>query len=554
MHVGDSDLRYDALFKTMEIGILVARLEERGNGKRDLRLIEANAALEELFSLSDGLLIGRFLGDLLPPDRRDAIDRIIAATRGSVKPADRAFDIQLGSADYHVVPYAPAPGFVALTVEDITARLVFERELEAAKKTAEDALEVKGRFLSNMSHEIRNPLNGILGMASLLEHAGVSPEQKILLGNLIASGELLRDTVSGILDLVSLETRQWRIELGEFAIVPFLESLAETHRPGAAQKGLSLELSIAADLPPVLVGDPKSLRHLLDNLLSNAVKFTDKGSVTLLAAPDGGGAGDPERVLSFEVRDTGIGIEGDKAAALFERFGQLDASYTKRFAGTGLGLSLVKQLVEVMGGSVAVRSELGKGSSFILRLPFSVAQAASAIAAEPRGKASPGGAENPGGAVSEKGSGGAGGAGAAVGGARRLEVLVAEDNSVNRLYLEKILRREACDVVATRDGREALLRYMDKPYDLIFLDVQMPEMDGITCSALIRERERGRGLSSPIIGMSGYSSEADLGKCRAAGMDGVLVKPINAREVERIVALAGEDRGALRAYLGRLAR
>lgn len=542
MHVGDSDLRYDALFKTMEIGILVARIEERGNGKRDLRLIEANAALEELFRLRDELLVGRFLGDLLPPDRRDAIDRIIAATRGSVKPADRAFDIQLGSTDYHVVPYAPAPGFVALTVEDITARLAFERELEAANKIAEEALEVKSRFLSNMSHEIRNPLNGILGMASLLEHTGVSPEQNILLRNLIASGELLRDTVSGILDLVSLETRQWRIELAEFAILPFLECLAETHRPGAAQKGLSLELALAGDLPLVLVGDPKSLRLLLDNLLSNAVKFTENGSVTLLAAPDGGSAGDPERVLRFEVRDTGIGIEDDRATALFERFGQLDASYTKRFAGTGLGLSLVKQLAEVMGGSVVVRSELGKGSSFILRLPFSVAETPTKDGPMLCDEALPSRAE------SGTGAGTAG----SLGGMRRLEVLVAEDNGVNRLYLEKTLRRESCDVVATRDGREALLRYMDKPYDLVFLDVQMPEMDGITCSALIRERERGRGRRSPIIGMSGYSSEADLCKCRAAGMDGVLVKPIQAREVEKIIALAGAGPDALRAYLGRL--
>ncbi len=544
MHVGDSDLRYDALFKTMETGILVARIEVRGSGKRDLRLIEANAALEELFRLGDRQLVGRFLGDLLPPDRRDAIDRIIAATSGSVKPAERAFDIQLGSVDYHVVPYAPAPGFVALTVEDITARLVFERELAAAKKTAEEALEVKSRFLSNMSHEIRNPLNGILGMASLLEHAGVSADQKILLRNLIASGELLRDTVSGILDLVSLETRQWRIELAEFAILPFLERLAEKHRPSAAQKGLALELSIAADLPTILVGDPKSLGHLLDNLLSNAVKFTERGSVTLIAAPEGGSYGDRERVIGFEVRDTGIGIEDGKAAALFERFGQLDASYTKRFAGTGLGLSLVKQLAEVMGGSVLVRSELGKGSSFILRLPFSVADATAAADPGLREAPSRDPVEGLLPAMEEA---------VAAGAVRRLEVLVAEDNSVNRLYLEKILRREACDVVATRDGREALLRYMDKPYDLIFLDVQMPEMDGITCSALIREREKGRGVRSPIIGMSGYSSEADLGKCRAAGMDGVLVKPINAGDVAKIIALAGADRDALRAYLGRLA-
>ena len=395
-------------------------------------------------------------------------------------------------------------------VEARTAELVgLNRDLTDAKDHAEAASRAKSEFLANMSHELRTPMNGVLGMTELVLMSPLTPDQRESVTTAYNSAASLLDLLNDILDFSKIEAGKMELEAAPFEVAPLVESSLSVVRLTAQRKGLRLEADVDRGLPPWLVGDASRVRQVLVNLLGNAVKFTEQGSVTLsLAVEDAG----PERTrVRFGVRDTGIGIPADKHDRIFGAFTQADGSTTRRFGGTGLGLTISLRLVGLMGGKLEIESEVGRGSLFHFAVDLGVH--AGAALEEPRAKLA---------ALAATSRSG-------------LHVLLAEDNKVNQRVAARFLERLGHSVVVANDGREAVDRWREQPFDLVLMDVQMPEMDGFEAVAAIRYAELDRGTRTPVVALTAHAMSGDRERCLAAGMDGYLTKPIKlAQLVEAI--------------------
>ena len=368
------------------------------------------------------------------------------------------------------------------------------RLLEDARLRSEDANRAKGEFLANVSHEIRTPLSAIIGMAQHMFHSGATTE---MLRRIQSSAEGLMAIIGDILDFSKIESRKLTLDREPFGLRSTLSDAVETLRVRAADKRLALELEVLDDVPDGLVGDAMRLRQVLINLLGNAIKFTDRGEVRLRV----GVASQPpgEVCLHFAVIDTGIGIPRDKQDVVFDAFAQADGSATRRHGGTGLGLSISARLVELMGGDIWVESVPGQGSAFRFTAMFALPQAAAvapAPAEEPREPRRP------------------------------LGVLVVEDEDVHRELVAALLLGRGHRVITARNGREALLELSRHTVDLVLMDLQMPELDGMQAAATIREWERSTGGHLPIVAMTASALADDPEKCLAAGMDRFVTKPI----------------------------
>jgi len=379
---------------------------------------------------------------------------------------------------------------------EIQERSVVNQELRQAKDKAEDAARLKSEFLANMSHEIRTPLNGVTGMITLaLDHCAVPDEREQLEAAKTAALSLTA-ILNDILDLSRLEAGKLKIESVAFDLGATLRAGLRIFDIAVAEKDLRLTMDVSPDCPPRVLGDPVRLRQVLINLVGNAVKFTLEGEVRIqVSAPQ------PGRVR-MEVRDTGIGIPADKLQVIFEAFTQADGSHTRRFGGSGLGLTITKRLVTLMGGEISASSEPGRGSVFSIEVPLPPAPPGpSTFETQPA---------------------------APVVRLPKLHVLVAEDNPVNQKVAAGILRRQSCTVVVATNGRQAFDAFLKEHFDLILMDVQMPELDGLEASKLIREEERRRSLDrTPIIAVTAHASAAQHEQCRAHGMDAVVTKPID---------------------------
>ena len=395
--------------------------------------------------------------------------------------------------------------------EQVSARTAelrkLNEELTGAKEKAESGSRAKSEFLANMSHEIRTPMNGILGMIEVMLDAGTLPEQAESLLIVKNSAEALLAIINDILDFSKIEAGKLDVDLIPFAV---RECVADTVRllsVRAGQKGLQLVCDIHPEVPDRIHGDPLRLRQVLLNLLGNAVKFTDFGnvSVEISAVPR-----DDGRELEFAVRDTGMGIPKEKQDTIFQAFAQADGSMTRRFSGTGLGLTISSRLVEMMGGRIWVESRPGQGSCFRFTVP----------ATEPAfGETAP--VESPADTPIAAGSGCA----------HSLRVLVAEDHPVNQQIVVRMLENyRHCPVLAC-NGREALEALTRGPFDLILMDVQMPIMNGLETAQAIRRTERGSGRHIPIIAMTAHAMKGDRELCLQSGMDGYLSKPVRIREL-----------------------
>jgi PAS domain S-box-containing protein len=391
-------------------------------------------------------------------------------------------------------------GFI-LDCRDITERKRDAEELKRAQKTKE-------QFLANISHEIRTPINGIAGMATLLSQKPGKAEQEMYLSAIRSAADNLKVIINDILDLASIESGKLKLEQIGFNLNDQLQSLLSTFSHQANEKALKLELELQEEANKIFLGDPVRLNQILINLISNALKFTHIGFISIKCS-----VLKQERKkyqLKFEVSDSGIGIPKDKLKTIFESFSQADVSVTRKYGGTGLGLTIVRQLVELQGGTISVKSQIDVGSTFTFTLPYQISDARSIhrnkLQAGSHGRKT----------------------------LKDLHVLLVEDNDINRLYASSILKTWGCEVASAENGFVAVEKVKNQSFNVVLMDIQMPVMDGFEATKAIRSLSNPKN-KVPIIALTANATRRDVEKCLAEGMDNCIAKPFTPEELFKII-------------------
>jgi hypothetical protein len=393
--------------------------------------------------------------------------------------------------------------------QNVTAEKEFQDALVHAKVAAEDALKVRGKFLANMSHEIRTPMNGVIGMTSLLMATELSESQRDTVETIKLSGESLLHLINDILDFSKIDADRMELDMVEFPLTSLTQDLLRPLQLQARQKDLSFQVIVAEDMPIKLTGDIKRLEQIVTNLVGNAVKFTESGGIIVRFT--GHHDTDNHYHLTIIVDDTGIGVEPGRINHLFEPFTQADNSTTRRFGGTGLGLTITKRLVDLMAGNIAVTSKPSKGTRFEVVLPLA-APYPDQLTNQTFDKSN-----------------------SQVHKCREdLRVLLAEDNMVNQKVASKMLSKLGYAPVVVCNGQEAIDSMHDGEFDLVLMDVQMPEVDGIAATRCIRAM---KDIQQPVvIALTANAMQSDQDACLAAGMDDFMAKPITLESLSEKLA------------------
>ena len=469
-------------------------------------ITDVNKQMEALTGCTRDELIGApFKAYFTDPERAEAAIKLVLSEK---KVTDYELTARARDGTKTVVSYNATTFYdrdrtlqgVFAAARDVTESKRVEMELKQAMAVAESASRTKSDFLASMSHEIRTPMNAIMGIADLLAKTTLSPEQDKYVQIFRRAGDNLLNLINDILDLSKVEASQLELEHTGFSLSELLEKVTEMVSLRAHEKGLTLVCEIAPNAPIDLVGDPTRLRQVLLNLLGNAIKFTESGKVALRITLDADSS--VPTALRFEVSDTGIGIQVAKLDQVFERFTQADSSTTRRFGGSGLGLTISKRLVELMGGRIWAESDVGEGSVFSFAVPLEIWAGARRQATVPVGT----GPEPP---------------------LPALRILLAEDSPDNCTITMAYLADTPYRIDIAETGAIACDKFTSGRYDLVLMDRQMPVMDGLTATRTIRAWERANGqLPTPIIALTASALKGDREMCLAAGCTAYLSKPI----------------------------
>ncbi len=396
--------------------------------------------------------------------------------------------------------------------EEIKERKLKENELIEAMEAAKQGVLSKDQFLSNMSHEIRTPMNGIIGMTDILLNTNLTKTQHKYLSAIEYSAKNLHVIINDILDLSKINAEKLELEKTNFKIRDVFESVHKTLKVKVDEKAIGLHLNVDNQIPEKMSGDPVRVNQILLNIVGNAVKFTEKGAVTVNSKLKSGT--DNGFQIYCEVVDTGIGIKKENIQSVFESFSQANSGITRKFGGTGLGLPISKKLIELHGGELHLESEYGKGTTFSFTLNFGIPIIETeTIDVRQRIK------------VSDEQK-------------AKIKILLAEDNKINQLVAKRFLNRFGFNLDIANDGREAVQMVKDNKYDLILMDIQMPELDGLEATRIIRSKLKGQKKNIKIMAMTASVLKKEIDRCYEAGMDDYIPKPFDPDELyEKIVTL-----------------
>lgn len=465
-----------------------------------------NASVHETLGYRARSLVGKNFFDFILPEKLEEFKRQFKTSQKKAYNQKIEFQFLCKDKSYRFLEF----NSINLKHKEKLNGLILDcRDITQRKKDAEELVRLqkaKEQFLANISHEIRTPINGIAGMASLLSKDQNKEERETYLNAIRHSAENLKVIINDILDLAAIESGKLKFETIGFNLADLLPSLISTFKYQAAEKKIALDYTLDEKANRILVGDPVRLNQILINLISNAVKFTHTGSILVNAAVQKEQKG--KCWIDISVTDTGVGIPEEKLKTIFESFSQADASVTRRYGGTGLGLTIAKQLVELQRGKITVKSKEHVGSVFSITIPYQTGTAKRIGLVSPVQKNSK---------TKEAGS-------------KHLRVLLVEDNDINRLYAQSILRSWHCETDVAENGLVAIERLKSRPYDVVLMDIQMPVMDGYEATRVIRMMTPFVN-AVPIIALTANATKADVDRCLEAGMNDYLAKPFTPEDL-----------------------